>query len=87
MADSRRIWLTGASSGIGAHMAETLLKSGARLVLTARSVETPVIFRTLSGAVMSSSGDLSDHQRARNRHAHRTKLGRAGHGDSECRHL
>ncbi len=34
MADRRRIWLTGASSGIGAQMAEELLSSGARLKLT-----------------------------------------------------
>ena len=39
MVDRRRIWLTGASSGIGAQMAEVLLSGGARLALTARTLE------------------------------------------------
>lgn len=66
MADSRRIWLTGASSGIGAHMAETLLKSGARLALTARSVEPLRYFsERYPGQVMVVPGDLSDHQQVR----------------------
>lgn len=35
----KRIWITGASSGIGRHLAEKLLASDARLVLTARREE------------------------------------------------
>ena len=35
----RRIWLTGASSGIGAALAEQLLQGGHRLALSARSSE------------------------------------------------
>ena len=66
MANSRRIWLTGASSGIGAHMAEELLKSGAQLALTARSVEP---LRALSerypGHVLVVPGDLTDSQQVR----------------------
>ncbi|WP_095105975.1 SDR family oxidoreductase [Pseudomonas sp. Irchel 3E20] len=36
---ARRIWLTGASSGLGAALAQALLSSGARVALSARSVE------------------------------------------------
>lgn len=38
MIEGRRIWLTGASSGIGAHMAKELLQRGAHLALTARTL-------------------------------------------------
>ena len=36
MNTTRRIWLTGASSGIGAELAELLLRDGHRLALSAR---------------------------------------------------
>ena len=36
---ARRIWLTGASSGLGGALAQALLSSGARVALSARSVE------------------------------------------------
>ena len=61
MAEVRRVWLTGASSGIGAHMAEELLSSGARVALTAR---TPAPLQALSdrypGQVLLVPGDLAD---------------------------
>lgn len=38
MTETRRIWLTGASSGIGARLAEELLSSGAHVALSARTL-------------------------------------------------
>ncbi|SDI14202.1 SDR family NAD(P)-dependent oxidoreductase [Pseudomonas panipatensis] len=56
-----RIWLTGASSGIGAALAETLLQQGHQLALTARS---PAPLQTLAmrypGQVLLAPGDLTD---------------------------
>jgi len=61
MADVRRIWLTGASSGIGAHMAEELLGSGARVALTARTLEPlKALSDRYPGQVLLVPGDLTD---------------------------
>lgn len=58
---SKRIWLTGASSGIGAALAEVLLQRGHRLALSARSVAP---LQTLAGRfpeqVLLVPGDLTD---------------------------
>ena len=35
----RRVWVVGASSGIGAALAQALLQAGARVVLSARSAD------------------------------------------------
>ena len=57
----RRIWLTGASSGMGAHMAEELLKSGAQLALTARTLAPlQVLAERFPGQVLLVPGDLTD---------------------------
>ncbi|MGE8495873.1 MAG: SDR family NAD(P)-dependent oxidoreductase [Pseudomonas sp.] len=57
----RRIWLTGASSGIGAALAEQLLRDGHHLALSARTVAP---LQTLSarypGQVLVAPGDLRD---------------------------
>lgn len=56
-----RIWLTGASSGIGAALAETLLQQGHQLALTARS---PAPLQALAmrypSQVLLAPGDLTD---------------------------
>lgn len=58
---SRRIWLTGASSGIGAALAEQLLQAGHRLAVSARS-EAPLqaLAARYAGQVLLLVGDLSD---------------------------
>ena len=66
MADGRRIWLTGASSGMGAHMAEELLKSGARLALTARTLAPlKALSDRYPGQVLLVPGDLTDRPQVR----------------------
>ena len=66
MADVRRIWLTGASSGMGVHMAEELLKSGARLALTARTLAPlKALSDRYPGQVLLVPGDLTDRPQVR----------------------
>ena len=66
MADGRRIWLTGASSGMGVHMAEELLKSGARLALTARTLAPlKALSDRYPGQVLLVPGDLTDRSQVR----------------------
>lgn len=64
--ESRRIWLTGASSGIGAALAELLLKAGHRLALSARR---PSPLRALADRypqqVLLAPGDLGDAEQVR----------------------
>ena len=58
---ARRIWLTGASSGIGAALAEQLLQAGQRLAVSARRVE-PLqdLARRYPEQVLVVPGDLTD---------------------------
>lgn len=66
MANGRRIWLTGASSGMGAHMAEELLKSGARLALTARTLAPlKALSDRYPDQVLLVPGDLTDRSQVR----------------------
>jgi len=66
MADGRRIWLTGASSGMGVHMAEELLKSGARLALPARTLAPlKALSDRYPGQVLLVPGDLTDRPQVR----------------------
>ena len=66
MADGRRIWLTGASSGMGVHMAEELLKSGARLALTARTLAPlKALSDRYPDQVLLVPGDLTDRPQVR----------------------
>ena len=66
MIEGRRIWLTGASSGIGAHVAKELLQRGAHLALTARSLGPLVeLSERFPGQVLLVPGDLTDHLQVR----------------------
>jgi len=67
MADvPRRIWLTGASSGLGEAMAEALLLEGAQVAVSARS-EAPLrlLERRFPGQVLVVPGDLTDHDQVK----------------------
>lgn len=57
----RRIWLTGASSGIGAALAEHLLRDGHHLALSARTVAPlHTLAARYPGQVVVAPGDLRD---------------------------
>ena len=57
----RRIWLTGASSGIGAALAELLLQRGHHLALSARTIEPlNALVERYPGQVLVAAGDLGD---------------------------
>jgi short-subunit dehydrogenase len=63
---ARRYWLTGASSGIGAALAEEILKSGAHLAVSSRNVP-PLNDLSLRypGQVFVVAGDLTSSQTVR----------------------
>ncbi|HUE93196.1 SDR family NAD(P)-dependent oxidoreductase [Pseudomonas sp.] len=67
----RRIWLTGASSGIGAALAEQLLQQGHRLALSARTLEPlQAMAKRYPAQVLVVSGDLADAAQVRAIGAH-----------------
>jgi NAD(P)-dependent dehydrogenase (short-subunit alcohol dehydrogenase family) len=63
---ARRYWLTGAGSGIGAAMAEEILKTGAHLAVSSRTV-APLNDLSLRypGQVLVVAGDLTNSQTVR----------------------
>jgi short-subunit dehydrogenase len=58
-----RVWLTGASSGIGAALAEELGRRGARLALTARRVEPIEAQVAQHTGWVALPGDVTDRER------------------------
>lgn len=63
---SRRIWLTGASSGMGAALTEVLLRQGHRLAVSARNAEAlEAIARRYPQQVLLVPGDLGDSRQVR----------------------
>jgi NADP-dependent 3-hydroxy acid dehydrogenase YdfG len=62
----RRYWLTGASSGIGAALAEEILKTGAQLAVSSRSLAPlRVLSLRYPGQVLVLAGDLTNSQTVR----------------------
>lgn len=65
-ATPRRYWLTGAGNGIGAAMAEELLKSGAHLAVSARTIAPlKVLAQRYPGQVLVVAGNLTHSQTVR----------------------
>lgn len=66
LASPRRYWLTGASIGIGASLAEEILKTGAHLAVSSRSAAVlKVLSLRYPGQVLVVPGDLTNSQRVR----------------------
>ena len=66
MSTPRRIWLTGASSGIGAALAEKLLNDGHLLALSARHSEPlDALAERFPGQVLVVAGDLGERLQVR----------------------
>jgi NAD(P)-dependent dehydrogenase (short-subunit alcohol dehydrogenase family) len=64
--DARRIWLTGASSGIGLALAEELLKDGHKLVLTARTLgPLEALAERYPRKVLLAPGDITDSEQVK----------------------
>jgi NADP-dependent 3-hydroxy acid dehydrogenase YdfG len=66
---ARRVWIVGASTGIGASLARTLMQAGARVALTARSTAAlEEIARSAPGNALVLPADVTDVQSLRRAH-------------------
>ncbi|WP_433737104.1 SDR family NAD(P)-dependent oxidoreductase [Pseudomonas putida] len=66
LARPRRFWLTGAGNGIGAALAEEILKTGAHLAASSRSAAPlKVLSQRYPGQVLVACGDLTNSQAVR----------------------
>lgn len=62
----RRYWLTGAGNGLGASLAEEILKSGAHLAVSSRSLAPlKVLSQRYPGQVLVLKGDMTNSQTVR----------------------
>ncbi|EJL05285.1 oxidoreductase, short chain dehydrogenase/reductase family [Pseudomonas fluorescens Q2-87] len=62
----RRYWLTGVGNGIGASLAEAILKTGAHLAVSTRSIQAcEALSARYPGQVLAVPGDLTDSQTVR----------------------
>jgi short-subunit dehydrogenase len=59
--NGRLVWITGASSGIGAEVALELARRGARVVITARRAEALEELAGRAEGISVAAGDITDH--------------------------
>lgn len=60
--EGRTVWITGASSGIGAAVAEELARRGARVAVTARRAEPLQELAGRHPGMMAAPGDITDEE-------------------------
>lgn len=60
--ENRWVWITGASSGIGAAFAKAAARKGARLLLSGRNVEALTAVASDCGSISSSFGKAGGHE-------------------------
>ena len=58
----KTVWITGASSGIGAAVAEELARRGARVAVTARNADALEALAARNAGVLAAPGDITDRE-------------------------
>ncbi len=59
--NGKLVWITGASSGIGAEVALELARRGARVVVTARRADALDALAARAPDISAAAGDITDH--------------------------